>query len=595
MRGRRVRQGRAAALAAAALAGGAAMAPAAAHADCQVSKMLELPVTMAGRRPIVQGRIGAREVSFILDSGAFYSTLSRASAAELGLKVEPLPPSFKVKGVGGLASAAVAVARDFSLGGVTLPRVEFVVAGSDTGATGLLGQNILGLADVEYDLPHGMVRLMRSTGCGKVNLAYWSGDKPVTTLRLERPDGGGPFKPHTIARVTIDGKPVRAVFDSGAEQSMLTLAAARRIGVTPETPGVVAIGQGIGVGRRGVAAWRAPLGKIEIGGEAINRPQIVIADVELGDTDMLIGADFFLTHRLFVSNAARTMYVTYEGGPMFGLTPRGARTAAGEAIDLTDRAGAPTDAEGFSRRGAVLASNHKLAEALADFDRAVALAPKEARYYRQRAMARLAERQPLPALADLDRAVELAPQDADARLQRAMLRLNGGDRPGATADLEAADAALAPSSAMRLTLAGLWDQVDRPGAALTSYDAWLRAHPEDARRANALNGRCWARAQLNRDLDGALADCDAALKLAPGRPAYLDSRALVRLRRGEVDAALADYDAALRLAPRMAWSLYARGLAAARAGRAAQAARDRAAALAIEPRVGERAARLGLE
>ncbi|MBY9062943.1 aspartyl protease family protein [Sphingomonas yunnanensis] len=591
----RTGRARAAVFAALAAAVGASTAPGTARADCQVSKMLELPVTMAGRRPTVQGRVGARDVSFILDSGAFYSTLSRASAAELGLKVEALPPSFTIQGVGGAASAGVAVVRDFSLGGVTLPRVEFIVGGSDTGATGLLGQNILGLADVEYDLPHGMVRLMHSTGCGKVNLAYWAGDKPVTVLKLERPERDGPFKPHTVARVTIDGRSVSAVFDSGAEQSMLTLAAARRIGVTPDSPGAVAVGQGIGVGRRGVASWRAPFGKIEIGGEAIARPQIVIADVELGGNDMLIGADFFLTHRLFVSNATRTMYVTYEGGPLFGLTPRGARTAAGEAIDLTDRAGAPTDAEGFGRRGAVLASNHRLAEALADFDRAVALAPREARYYRQRATARLADRQTLPALADLDRAVELAPQDAEARLQRAMLRLNGGDRSGATADLEAADAALAPSNAMRLTLAGLWDRVDRPAAALTSYDAWLRAHPEDARRANALNGRCWARAQLNRDLDGALADCNAALKLAPDRAAYLDSRALVRLRRGELDAALADYDSALRLAPRMAWSLYARALAAARKGRAEQAARDRAAALAIEPRIAERARRIGLE
>jgi tetratricopeptide (TPR) repeat protein len=169
-----------------------------------------------------------------------------------------------------------------------------------------------------------------------------------------------------------------------------------------------------------------------------------------------------------------------------------------------------------------------------------------------------------------------------------MLRLAGGDRPGATADLEAADAVLAPSNAMRLTLAGLWDQLDRPAAALTSYDAWLRAHPEDARRPNALNGRCWARAQLNRELDGALADCNAALRAAPDRAAFLDSRALVRLRRGELVAALADYDSALRLAPRMAWSLYARSIVAAKTGRAAQAARDRAAALAIEPRVGER-------
>jgi hypothetical protein len=186
MRMGRARQGRAAAIVV--LLGAGALAPAAARADCQVSKMLELRVTMAWQRPIVQGRVGARDVAFLLDSGAFYSTLSRASAAELGLRVEPLPPSFKLDVIGGSASAAVAKVRDFSLGGATPPRIDFNVGGSDTGTTGLLGQNILGLADVEYDLPHGMVRLMRTSGCGKVNLAYWAGDKPVTTLTLERPE-----------------------------------------------------------------------------------------------------------------------------------------------------------------------------------------------------------------------------------------------------------------------------------------------------------------------------------------------------------------------------------------------------------------------
>ncbi|MGU3391352.1 hypothetical protein [Sphingomonas sp. M1A8_2b] len=80
-----------------------------------------------------------------------------------------------------------------------------------------------------------------------------------------------------------------------------------------------------------------------------------------------------------------------------------------------------------------------------------------------------------------------------------------------------------------------------PAAALASYDQWLRAHPQDATRAAAFNGRCWARGQLNRELGQALSDCNAALKLTPGNPAYLDSRGLIRLRRGEFDAALLDY------------------------------------------------------
>ncbi len=577
-----------------ALIAAALLAPSPALAACTVAKMLDLPVVMAGRRPMVTAQFGGRPARFIVDSGAFYSTIARATAAEFGLKVTPLPSSFRLRGVNGDSSAASTVAPDFALGGVTIPKVAFIVGGSDTGTAGLLGQNILGLADVEYDLPHGMVRLMKTRDCARTGLAYWAGDRPVTAVKLERPDSDR-FKPHTIAMVQLNGKSIRAAFDTGAQVSMLTLVAARRLGITPDSPGVVPAGTTTGLGSKRIRDWSAPFDSLAIGDETIPKPRIIIADVDLGANDMVIGVDFFLTHRIFVSNATRTLYMTYEGGPLFGITPKGARTRDGVAIDLTDKTAAPTDAEGYSRRGAVLASNNRLQDALADFDKATQLAPSEGRYFHQRAMARLANRQTLPALADLDRAIALVPTDSDAHIVRAGLRIGGGDIDGAKLDLEAANAALPPSASGRLTLGGLYDRVGMPAAALSNYDLWLRDRPEDAKRANALNGRCWARAQLDRDLDKALADCNAAVKAAPGRAAYLDSRGLVRLRRGEFAAALADYDAALAIAPRNAWSLYARSIAAARAGRAAEALANRSAAMAIDRRVADRAKRMGLE
>jgi len=572
----------------------AVAAPCPAAAACQVGKLAELPVTMAGRRPMVTAKFGDKDARFILDSGAFYSTVSKATAAEFALPVKSLPPSFRIHGIGGDASAALATAKSFSLAGIPLPKSEFIVGGSDTGTAGLIGQNILGFADVEYDLPHGAVRLMRTKGCGKVTLAYWAAGRPVTIIPL-LDAGNGPFKPHTIGTVMLNGTKIRAVFDTGAETSMLSLAAAKRAGITPDSPGVVAAGFGGGLGSRLVRSWVATFDSIDIGGEAIRRPKIRMSDVDLGNGDMLIGADFFLTHRVFVSNATRTMYITYEGGPMFGLTPRGAVTAAGEKLDLSDKAAEPTDAEGYSRRGAVFASNRKLEEALADFDKAVKLAPADGRYVYQRGMAHLANRQPLLAGADLDRAVALSPNDADARLVRAQMHVARNDIAGAADDLAAADRNLAPSSDKRLTLAALFNETDNHAGAIANYDLWLKTHGDDSSRATAFNGRCWARGLLGQELDKALADCNAALKLRPGTPAFLDSRALVRLRRGETAAALADYDLAVKGAPRNAWSLYARSVAEQRAGKTEQAAADRAAALGINPRVVERGKRVGLE
>ncbi len=52
--------------------------------------------------------------------------------------------------------------------------------GNDLGedAVGLLGQNVFRIADVEYDLANGAIRLMRPHDCKTVTLAYWAKAKP---------------------------------------------------------------------------------------------------------------------------------------------------------------------------------------------------------------------------------------------------------------------------------------------------------------------------------------------------------------------------------------------------------------------------------
>ncbi|NJC07229.1 tetratricopeptide repeat protein [Polymorphobacter fuscus] len=569
-----------------------ALPAAAAHAACQVTRYVELPVTMVGRRPIVTVRINGTDARFILDSGAFHSTIAKANALEHGLAVKPIAPRARMRGIGGASSIGVATAREIGIAGQTLNNIEFAVGGSDTGFAGLLGQNILGLADVEYDLPHGIVRIMKSNGCRNTGMAYWAADKPVTILDIAPM---APRQRHTMAAIKINGKKVMATFDTGAAAALLTLDAARRIGVTPDSPGVTPDRFATGLGQGRARTWRAPFDSIDIGGEIIPRPNLQIADLTLPDTDMLIGIDFFLSHRVYVDNQTHRMFITYEGGPVFGFEPKGAVDGSGAAIDLTDRSAEPTDAAGFSRRGAIRAADRKFAAAIADFDKAIALAPGDAQLFYQRAMAHLGNRQPRPGAADLDRAIALAPGDATARLARARLKLAGRDVAGALPDLQAADAALAPSADARLQLAGLFEAADSVEPVLANYTAWLDAHPEDRNRALALNGRCRARALRNRDLDAAMADCNTALRLRPDEPAFRNSRALVHLRRGDLAKALADLDAALAARPGNAWPLYTRSIVHRRLGNTAAADTDRTAALAIDKTITERAQRYKLE
>jgi tetratricopeptide (TPR) repeat protein len=98
----------------------------------------------------------------------------------------------------------------------------------------------------------------------------------------------------------------------------------------------------------------------------------------------------------------------------------------------------------------------------------------------------------------------------------------------------------------------------------------------------------------NRELDAALADCNAGLKTGPRNSLQYESRALVLLRRGDLDRSIADFKTSLKLQPKSAFTLYGLGVAEIRKGLRADGERDIQAATAINPIVAQRYQRIGL-
>jgi uncharacterized protein YozE (UPF0346 family) len=128
--------------------------------------------------------------------------------------------------------------------------------------------------------------------------------------------------------------------------------------------------------------------------------------------------------------------------------------------------------------------------------------------------------------------------------------------------------------------------------AMADYDEALKLEPDMTR---ILNERCFTRAQANKMLDQALADCDKALEHDSKAANYLDSRALVYFRMGRFDDAIRDYDEAIKQSPQLASSLYMRGIAKRRRGKTTEGDADIKAALAISPTVAFRYDRDGIK
>ncbi len=589
-------------------------------ADCKIGIAAELKVTMDGMRPTVAAKLNGRDAKFIADSGAFYSVIGNASAAEYDLRTTPAPPGFMLEGIGGRTTAAVTTVKEFTLAGAQVRNVEFIVGGGEVGgAVGVLGQNVWRLADVEYDLANGVIRLVKPQGCDKNRpLAYWAKEgQAYSVMDIARATASSP---HTAGVVYLNGKKLRAIFDTGASASMLTTGAAEDAGVKTDSPEAAKGGLWRGIGSRAVQTWIAPFDVFKIGDEEIRHTRLRFGGVRNTIADMLIGADFFLSHHVYVASSQGKVYFTYNGGPVFNLSaaPAGGPRLAEAGTDAPDTAdaalggssaaddtkgappaGEPTDAAGFSRRGTAYTARRDFEHAIADLTRATELAPTEADYFYERARAYLGNRQPQLAMSDFDQAIKLKPDDVQALVGRAGIRLARGEQArgegtaSAIEDLDKASAASDKDNDVRFELANLYARATAYQAAIGQYDQWLARHSQDARSPDAQAGRCRARALLNQDLDDALTDCNRAVRARSDAPFFHDSRGLVYLRLGKYDKAITEYEAALKAQPKNPWALYGLGVARVHQGMESEGKADITAARASAPGIVALAERLG--
>ena len=574
---------------------------------CQLQQLAVLPVDMQGLRPLVSAKIDGADARFLLDSGSFFSTISRDAAAQYHLPLTSIGnDNAYVIGLGGNETAKLATVKDFDFLGMSLHKVPFLVfdqgAGSDI--VGLIGQNVLRISDLEYDLADGTVRFFKPVGCNDKPLAYWAVKTPYSFVQLEYTNA---TEPHLRTTATINGHRVSVWLDTGASRSMLSLQAAARVGITPSSPGVTYLGLGSGIGPAPFKMWVAPIDTFQFGGEKVEHTHLLFADVQPRDTngntdtdfpDLTLGDDFFLSHRMYVAYSQNRLYFTYNGGPLFNLNLPQFASAPGTGEQSSGDT--PTDAAGFRRRGMAYASMHEFDRAIADLTRACELSPGDADNHYERGLIYDRDGQFKPALEDFDAAIKTQPDDIDAHMARARL-LQGhpdADPTAATAeiksDLDAVSRLAPPAANLRLTLSDLYNNVGDYPAALGQVDQWLDNHKLRDERATGLNSRCWLRATANRDLRAGLDDCNHALALrpqaaaktgtligedlAPEDPAILDSRGLVYLRLGNLKDSIRDYDSALQINPNMPTALYARGLAELREGQKVQGEADLAAA-----------------
>ena len=312
-----------------ALAGNVSVATA---AGCKLATVAEWPVRLEDNKLIVDGAINGQSARVMLDTGATRTLLFREAATRFNV-IRSDTKRARMFGAGGETKVELASLDEFRVGEFARAPWKMTIAGeSDFGADVLLGADFLTLVDVEFDLEHNKVRLFQPQDCDGKKLAYWAttaasiNEVAIDDIQLSRPQ--------IVMDVKVNGQRISAELDSGASFTVIDKPAAARVGVTPETPGVVVTGKATGLGGKTLPVWLGTFQSITIGSETIKDAQIQFSELFRdanyssighliptkvdGLQQLLIGVDFLRTHRVLVAHSQKRMYFTHNGGPVFG-------------------------------------------------------------------------------------------------------------------------------------------------------------------------------------------------------------------------------------------------------------------------------------
>jgi predicted aspartyl protease len=277
-----------------------------AQSKCVLQEIGELPLSSDGGDLVVEAAINGVPVKMIVDTGSMATSLFRSTADKLGLRMKPIA-GVTFYGAGGSDVLNEVGVKELKVGNLTARNMD--------------------MADLEIDAPEGKLRFFKPTGCTGDQVVYWQ--KAYAVVSNVSPDPDLDIQ----IMVKLGGAPIRATLDSGASTSVVYRAAADRFG--DNTVARQAEQSAIGIGKQSVEQEVATFPSFSFGDETIRNAKLSVADVfkagrevRLGsriakavvdEPDMLLGADFFRSHRVYISKGQKKIYASYMGGPVFDV------------------------------------------------------------------------------------------------------------------------------------------------------------------------------------------------------------------------------------------------------------------------------------
>jgi predicted aspartyl protease len=283
---------------------GAGRAAAAEH--CVPVRKAAIALIPGRSAPFVPLTINGDRAVLLLDTGAEQTLLSAAAAKRLGLAAHYTYPH-TMQGVGGGLNVGEVRLDAITVGGLSMPGFLMPVANLTLPGVdgqpidGLLGGDVLGDFDLDIDMSHNQVTLYQPIACDTPALPGWQHYVAVEAHRS--------MHRHLFFAAQLDGHALTAIIDTGAQRSAIDVAAAAQAGATEaalrQDPTVTVNGMAASV--KGSHFHR--FGRLEIGTLNWANPVVIVTPLHLDDADVILGADFLATHRVWLSYAAHRVFI----------------------------------------------------------------------------------------------------------------------------------------------------------------------------------------------------------------------------------------------------------------------------------------------
>ena len=286
--------------------------------------------TLPSGRPAIDGMIGDTPETFLIDTGGVISMVTSRTVRELKLTTTT-NRRMALTGVNGASTQTVAQLPSITIGRYRQQGVYFFVMRvrddpSDTTQpefAGLIAPDFLQNFDADFDFAQKKLNLISPDHCaGKVQ--YWSA--PSIAIVSMTMDSAG----HIKFPMTLDGRRVNALLDTGASTTTLNLTVARQqFDVDPNAPDVEKVGELSG--GYSASVYRRRFKTLAFEGVVINNPMIdLLPDLmggqvaaaprtgsiireDRGIPEVILGMTTLNQLHLYIAYKERKVYITAAG------------------------------------------------------------------------------------------------------------------------------------------------------------------------------------------------------------------------------------------------------------------------------------------